>query len=217
MRRILILAPLLLALVSSLSWARPVTDYSITGYGIVSTAAVNPLPASDVQTGPVNVATYYFGGTTWAADSLRWEALPDSIWTFESGVGSHFQHTDACKDTLFHALMEGWSGVDLSHRSEGVLRRLSVSDFASSPSVCVGAPAGLGGEYSFWAGILQDEADSLCWAEGQGYGNNWYVCLVKTIEYDGAGCLQLEYSFHNDTEYGWDYTYVLVDTTCTGY
>ena len=35
-----------------------------------------------------NSGTTFFGGTYWAADSMRWEALPDSVWTFDTGVGS---------------------------------------------------------------------------------------------------------------------------------
>ncbi len=55
--------------------------------------------------------TFYFGGTRWAPDSSRWEAIPDSVWTFETGVGSHYQHPPgSCKDPSFHALMEGWVG-----------------------------------------------------------------------------------------------------------
>ena len=106
---------------------------------------------------PTAVSTTYFGGTAWAADSSRWEALPDSCWTFDSGVGSHFDHSDPdvdpFKDPTLHARMEGWVGIDLGNRHDGVnkpftsgnggaFRRLSEGDF--STDVCVGATGGLG-------------------------------------------------------------------------
>ena len=34
------------------------------------------------------VQLLYFGGTVWAADSNRYEAIPGGTWTFDSGVGS---------------------------------------------------------------------------------------------------------------------------------
>jgi len=164
---------------------------------------------------PSQGAEYYFGGTTWAPDSMRWEAVLDSVWTFETGVGSHFQHSDPHKNPSLPAAVEGWTGLDLTAPSEEQrFRRLSTIDFSGTP--CVGSPAGLGGQYSFWAGRLQEEADSLCWAGGQGYGDNWHICISKDFPYDDDGCLRIEYSFFNDSESGYDSTCVLVDTTGTG-
>ena len=37
--------------------------------------------------------TVSYGGTRWAADSLRWEAIRDSHWSFDTGVGSAFGPT----------------------------------------------------------------------------------------------------------------------------
>ncbi len=36
--------------------------------------------------------TTWFGGTFWNADSMRWEALQDSVWTFEGGLDPHECH-----------------------------------------------------------------------------------------------------------------------------
>jgi hypothetical protein len=159
-----------------------------------ATHALAPLATGCARTG-----AYTFGGTVWAADSARWEAVLDSVWTFDSGVGS----------------MEGWTGVDLTLPSRDQrFRRLSASDFAGSP--CVGSAAGLGGQYAFWAGRLQSEADSLCWAGGRGYGNNWFICISREFQYDDAGCLRLQYAFFNETEEGYDSMLVVVDTTGAG-
>jgi hypothetical protein len=111
--------------------------------------------------------------------------------------------------------MEGWTGVDLTlHSGDQRFRRLSALDFSGSP--CVGSPAGLGGQYAFWAGLLAGEADSLCWAGGRGYGNNWFICISREFQYDDAGCLRLEYSFFTETEEDYDSMLVVVDTTGAG-
>ncbi len=158
----------------------------------------------------------WFGGTTWAADSLRWEAIEDSVWTFESGVGSHFQHPPgSTKNPALHAQMEGWVGWDPIVMSEGRFRRRATTDFPPGPE-CVGAPAGLGGQYSFWAGVTQAEAESLCWVAGSGYGNDWSVCISREFTYAGAGNVTWEFSFASDTEPGFDYSYAIVDTSGGG-
>ncbi len=162
--------------------------------------------------------TTWFGGTVWNADSSRWEAIPGGTWTFDSGVGSSFDHTlpgvDPYKDPVLHARMEGWMGLDLGRRYQDRFRRLGTGDF--SGTACVGSAAGLGGGYSFWCGLLEPEADSLCWAAGRGYGNYWSICIEKTFNYDGADTVALSYDFYSDTETGYDSSLVLVDTTGVG-
>ena len=160
--------------------------------------------------------TTYFGGTYWNADSTRWEAIEDSVWTFDSGVGSHFDHSAAhvypFKDPSLHAYMEGWVGIDQSFSDLPFFRRLGQAAFAGSDT-SVGAGAGLGGEYSFWAGVLPAEADSLCFAEGQGYGDAWALCIEHAEVYSGSGTVTWSYSYANETEAGFDYSYAIVDTT----
>jgi hypothetical protein len=163
------------------------------------------------------VETTWFGGTVWNADSSRWEAIPGGTWTFDSGVGSSFQPpAGSCKDPSFHSRMEGWTSLDMTTSGvESRFRRLTVADFAPGMA-CVGSDAGLGGNASAWAGLLQSEADSLCWVSGQGYGNDWYVCLEKTFSTTGGDSVDLAYDFTNDTEFSFDYGRVLVDTTGAG-
>ncbi len=171
--------------------------------------------------GSALAGTTYFGGTFWAADSSRWEAIQDSMWTFDTGVGSNFNHSDPLvnpfKNGALHAYMEGWYGIDNSYSELPYFRRMGVSDFAGAPDTCVGTPAGLGGNYSFWAGVLQSEADALCYAAGQGYGTSWNLCIGHSFSYPGGGQnITLQYDYRNETENGWDYTYVVVDTTGLG-
>jgi len=203
-----ILSPLLLVL--SAGFANTVPARPVDRDRLVPGRVTVPVtPASSYQ-----FPTYYFGGTTWAADSMRWEAVPDSVWTFETGVGSHYQHTDSHKNPSLHAAMEGWTGLDLTAAPTGEqqFRRVSAADFGGNPA-CVGSPAGLGGDYSFWAGLFEDEAAALCYAAGQGYGNYWGICIQKLYSYGGEGCLQLEFSYVLDTEEGYDYAFVFVDST----
>jgi hypothetical protein len=180
-------------------------DLSNPGYGILS-------PASGVFSTAQAQDTVYFGGTFWNADSSRWEALRDSVWTFDTGVGSNFDHSnpdlDPFKDTRLHAMMEGWIGVDLSYTPRQYFRRLDTSLFGTGQDKCP-----INGLYSFYAGVLAGEGDSLCYVDGQGYGNNWNICLQQTFAYSGAGSVTLEYEYNNQTELDFDYTYVYVDTS----
>ncbi len=161
--------------------------------------------------------TVWFGGTVWAADSARWEAIEDGTWTFDSGVGSNFNHSapwvNPYKDPSLHATMEGWIGIDNTYSEIRYFRRLTTADFAGSPSVCVGSTAGLGGSASLWCGVLRTEADSLCYAERMGYGNSWFVCMEHAFSYNGSGTVALQYTYRVDVESGWDYVYIYADTT----
>ena len=145
----------------------------------------------------------YFGGTYWNAVSSRWEALQDSMWTFDTGVGSHFDHTAAgvypFKDPSFHAYMEGWVGDDFT--------------FADLPYFRRSQQCAIDSTYSFWCGILDSEADTLCYAEGQGYGDNWNVCIKQTFNYTVGDSVIIEYEYKNDTELDYDFSFVFSDTT----
>jgi hypothetical protein len=181
--------------------------------------------------------TAFFGGTVWAADSARWEALDPTttnhVWTFDSGVGSYIKtaagpvpgdpEVNQFKAVGLHGRMEGWFGIDNSFSAVPYFRRC----FSGSPAstelgthdwtggVCVGTAAGLGGSYSMWAGVFKDEADALCFAGGQGYGNNWLVCIEHSFPYTGGG-VSLGFMYKNDSEPGYDFSYVYVDTSGGG-
>ena len=114
-----------------------------------------------------NAGTTFFGGTYWAADSMRWEALPDSVWTFDTGVGSAivgdlatpYPGVDQNKDPGLHAIMEGWIGFDNSFSEVTYFRRLSSADPRWGANICVGSAGGLGGSYSLWCGAFPAEAN----------------------------------------------------------
>jgi len=146
--------------------------------------------------------TIYFGGTTWAADSARWEALRDSTWTFESGVGSWINTGQLPgKPVGYHGGMEGWSGFN---------PYWGLGRFERSPTCAIS------GAYSLWAGLDSPTAAARCYVAGQGYGNDWWISRTKTFFYPGSGNVTLSYDYRLETESGFDYTYVMIDTTGTG-
>lgn len=146
------------------------------------------------------VDTTTYGGTYWAADSLRWEAVKDSQWTFDTGVGSAFGNTGPNKPAGYHTLMEGWYGIDQTLNPLPYFRR--VTECAISGS-------------SFWAGATLAEANSMCWAGGRGYGNGWNMVISKSYSYTG-GATTYAYDYAIECEPGFDYSYALVDTSGNG-
>jgi FlgD Ig-like domain len=165
--------------------------------------------------GAAAVETVYFGGTVWAADSARWEAIRDSCWTFDTGRGSHFNknasNVDPFKNASLHAYMEGWVGIDRLSKSVPYFRRMPSSAFGTGQNQCV-----IAGSYSFYAGITEAEAPYLCFAGGQGYGDMWHVCIERSFTYNGTGSVTFQYSYKNDTEDGFDFSTVYCDTTGNG-
>ena len=165
--------------------------------------------------GTAAVETVYFGGTVWAADSLRWEAIRDSCWTFDTGRGSHFNKNaagvDPFKNPSLHAYMEGWVGIDRNSKNVPYFRRLAATQFGTGQNNCV-----ITGTYSFWAGILESEAPYFCYIGGQGYGDMWHVCIERSFTYNGSGTVTVQYSYKNDTELDFDFSTVYCDTTGSG-
>ncbi|MDZ4806002.1 MAG: FlgD immunoglobulin-like domain containing protein [Candidatus Eisenbacteria bacterium] len=138
--------------------------------------------------------TNWYGGTVWAADSNRWEAIPDGIWTFESGVGSSIQNAmpEQQKPNGYHRQMEGWLGHVRGNELPDIGFRRATD--------CV-----ITGDYSLWAGRTQAEAEASCWPGGRGYGNGINAVVERTFAYPGAGNVTLEFDFAVDSEPGFDY------------
>jgi flagellar hook capping protein FlgD len=191
--------------------------------------AVDHLPRIDAVMGAAVAGTTFFGGTFWAADSQRWEAYKDQLWTFDSGVGSSLvpaggagslsqptaSWVNPYKEPGLHATMEGWVGIDFTYSELAYFRRVGSGDVRFGATKCVGSAGGLGGLYSFWCGVFPAEASELCYASGQGYGNAWSLCIERSFSY-GGGLVTLGFDYRNETEDGYDYTYVYVDTTGNG-
>lgn len=148
--------------------------------------------------------TVRFGGTVWAADSSRWEAVANEEWTFDTGVGSSINTgSNPNKPTGYHQTMNGWVGLDLSAGlSFPYFRRLS--DCAIS------------GSFSLAAGVTLAEAQSLCYATGAGYGNDWNLVVAKSFVYPGGQGIPFAYKYNVTAEDGHDFLCVLIDTTGDG-
>jgi len=180
---------ILLSIGPALAEARPVEkSFKFQLLDLSGSRAVGP--GAGILTA-ANAGTTFFGGTFWNADSSRWQAIRDSVWTFDSGVGSHYDHSaphvNPFKDPSLHAYMEGWVGVDNSFQGENpYFRRITDTDPRWTGAVCVGEGAGLGGNASFWCGMFEEEANELCYSDGQGYGNGWSVCIRKLLTYSGG-------------------------------
>ncbi|HEX7878923.1 MAG TPA: hypothetical protein VF720_05905, partial [Candidatus Eisenbacteria bacterium] len=158
----------------------PFSDYHVSGL----------LSASDYDTS-------WYGGTVWAADSNRWEAIPGGIWTFDSGVGSAIQTTPSpTKPVGYHRLMEGWTGLITGLTEPTDFRRMTT---------CV-----IAGSYSMWAGRTLAEANARCWPGGQGYGNGVNTSLEQTFAYSGTGNVTLQFKYAVDAEPGFDDLSLLV-------
>jgi flagellar hook capping protein FlgD len=176
--------------------------------------------------GVATAGTTFYGGTYWAADSMRWEAFENQVWTFDTGVGSSMVPAGGPRDLSsptstwvnpyktpgLHATMEGWIGFDNTYSEITYFRRLASTDPRWGAVKCVGSAGGLGGTYSCWCGVFPAEAAELCYTGGQGYGNAWNVCIQHEFDYPG-GAVTLAFQYKNDTEDGFDYTHVYVEAS----
>lgn len=151
--------------------------------------------------------TTYYGGTYWAADSARWEALEDSVWTFDTGVGSDMvgsssnPYVDPSKDGSLHATMEGWTGFDNTFSEVTYFRRSTDCPAASG--------------YGMHCGVTLAESKALCYAAGAGYGNAWNVCIGHPFDFTGSA-VTMTYDYYNESEDGYDFSRVVVDTVGNG-
>lgn len=173
----------------------PTTDSSLdNSYG-----SENTPPHSVLVTTGAPPETTWFGGTVWAADSMRWEAIPGGTWTFDSGVGSSLVTAPGGpKPVGYHRTFEGWSELDFT-------------DPKNSPQWRRSSTCALSGNGSAWLGRTAVEAAALCYVAGQGFGPNWNAPLVKTFNYPGSGSVTVEF----DASVQGDALYLYIDNTGT--
>lgn len=147
---------------------------------------------------------YWFGGTHWNPVDARWEANVGfdrgNAWTFDSGVDGN---------------REGWTGRDLTVVPPPTLPPGAPdnSDFRwvdQAKYELYGTPGtdlfpGTGDDGAIWCGKFEQEADELCWAAGQGFGNLWAHEAKKTFAYGGTGDVRLTYTYFVNTEKSFDW------------
>jgi hypothetical protein len=224
MRKAMSITLVLVLALSASAFARPVDetgnldhfqylDMSGTAKDLAGTS--NPGVFSAAQAG-----TTFFGGTVWAADSARWEAIQGQLWTFDTGVGSSITGdavvagVDPYKAAGLHNQLNGWKGFDNTYSEITYFRRLSSAD-ARWGAVCVGTAGGLAGTFSFWCGAFPEEANAICYGTGQGYGNSWVVCIEHAFAYT-SGSVTLGFKYKVDSEQNFDFAIIQVDTSGAG-
>jgi hypothetical protein len=202
MKKVLGISLLLVVALTAMAFGKPVTQSNTRLLPEVPNLEGEQTTSSSVSGLSLNLFgpdTISYGGTWWASDSSRWEAVRDSCWTFQTGIGSSIDNgTNPNKPDGYHQTMEGWFGLD---------QTLNPLPYFRSSSVVV-----ISGGFSLWAGVSTAEANALCYAGGQGYGNAWTMFVCKTFVY-GGGNVNLTYDYQVECEPGFDYSYVVVDTT----
>jgi hypothetical protein len=121
-------------------------------------------------------------------------AVQGETWTFDHGA----------PDSL-----EGWT-PSIFTIPQPHWRRISAADWAGHQNQ-VAAPI-ITGQGSAWAGLQEDQADSVGYVDGLGYGNDWdQVWISPALTYTGSGSVNLSLRYFNDTEQDYDYTRVLIE------
>ncbi|TPW08967.1 MAG: hypothetical protein FD129_2365, partial [bacterium] len=98
---------------STPAWARPIDPVSELRPVMPDLGLEAPAASVSNLSSHIFGDTVSYGGTFWAADSLRWEAIRDSHWSFDSGVGSSINMgANPNKPVGYHQTLEGWTGID---------------------------------------------------------------------------------------------------------
>lgn len=244
MRKALSIALVLVLGLSASAWAKPVdVSNSLQKFQYLELNKGKTSDYIGTVTGGVlnssaSAGTCWYGGTTWDAGQSRWEAFANSEWTFDSGVGSIIMGTgesgadyqgvtgnalpkvNPFKIGGLHALMEGWVGFDNSFSELTYLRLLSSADARWNGQPLVGTAhyingGVLSGAYSWYCGVFKQEADTLCYSAGGGYGNSWRMCVGRSVTSNG-GTVTLNFSLVWESEGDFDFTTVEIDTGGAG-
>jgi len=141
--------------------------------------------------------TIDFGFYEVRLDGLKY-AVVGGKWTFDHGAADP---------------LEGWTTTDLTSNIKTYWRQITQSKWIAEggplPWPALNASAGY-----VLCGATKGHADSLGWASGIGYGNNWCQRLTSpTYNYDGSGAVDLSFNYFNETEIDYDYSKVFVTTT----
>ena len=190
------LALLLLSVTAISTFAKDSTPPRTTQYETYSSSMERvleetPLPSRAAESRAVGDTTY-FG----YVDASGF-AIPGETWTWDHG-----HPTDP---------LEGWTVRDVTEQTDTYFRHIDAASWNAPESGNLVPPPILVGNGSAWGGAFESEADTLCWAGGLGYGNNWTQRLASPVlDYTGSGGVNLQFTYFNDTEPEFDYTRVLL-------
>jgi hypothetical protein len=159
-----------------------------------------PGPVSGVN--PLDVNTYWYGGTV-VIGNVPYAAAPTGsgwanrgMWTW-SPAGYSVPHSGLP--------MDGWVGVDNTVPPEDY--------FHVAGTDTMGAACVIDGTKSLFCSATNTQCIALCYVDqnGTGYGNNWKQTVVtKTYTYNPGDQITLSYYYHNESEDGYDSTYVIL-------
>jgi len=149
--------------------------------------------------------TFYYGGTVivggapYADAPLAAGWLNRKMWTWNSAGFAGTPHSGLN--------MDGWKGVDNTAQTEDYFH---VADNATMGQACV-----IAGTKSLFCGVTNAQSIDLCYVDqtGTGYGNSWSQTVVtKTYSYAAGDQIQLDYDYNNESEPGYDFTDVILQT-----
>jgi hypothetical protein len=158
----------------------------------------------------VSTDTFYYGGTVWDAGDGRWEAAEPpapgwtnrKMWTWSPG---------GFAGTLHSGLnMDGWEGVDNLSGGGDHFKVQSTTQIGA----CI-----IGDEKSLFCGKTNAECVEQCYVDldGTGYGNHWnQIVVTPGFQYHAGDEITLSYDYANETEPGYDFTYVILETFDAG-
>jgi hypothetical protein len=145
--------------------------------------------------GTARADTVVFGYYTTKADGLKYAVL-DGEWNFDH----------AADDPL-----EGWTSVDQTVNDQTYWRQVTQAIWNAEGGVI--AWPQMTGDGMVLCGATEGHADSLGWANGRGYGNGWCQRLTSpALTYDGTGTVDLGLNYFSESEPGYDYTKIFVES-----
>jgi hypothetical protein len=143
-------------------------------------------------------------GTTWFGWSPSgagpWKIGTPGVWDFDDG-GTFLPPGEYIKNGAYS---QGWTSEDVLH-SDGLW---AAEDFTEPELACSSAP--LVGDYSAWCGKIAADPPG-CYHASPGYGALWNEWMMRTVTLEETAPT-LSYVFSVDTETGYDYCYVIIDS-----
>lgn len=147
-------------------------------------------------------------GTTWfGADPTGTSVVVGGVWDFDNR-GTIVCSSDPNDTTVYlknGAFAQGWTSEDV-WAQKGVY--FHAEDFTDPGFAC--SRGTVNGDYSAWCGrVSPDPAE--CFLDPPGYGHLWNQWLSRILTLADSNNT-LTYTYRNDTEPGYDYTVVVIDT-----
>ena len=150
--------------------------------------------------------TLYYGGSLWDAVDGRYEAIRPvaagwanrEVWTFSPNPNPVTGAVHSGQN------MDAWKGIDIT--ADGA-NNFNVED-ATTIGACATSKV-------LFCGLTNAEATAACYSDlnGTGYGNSWNQMVVTPSAVHNVGdALTLTYDYANESEPGYDFSYVILQT-----